>query len=57
MCQLFTTLFADDINLHLSEKDLNQLQTKVNDQIKNVDFWIRASNMLKLYYIKLCVKK
>ena len=46
-----TTLFADDINLHLSNSCSNVLQTTVNLELCNIDHWLRA-NKLSLNYNK-----
>ena len=44
-----TTLFADDINLHMSNSSLNVLQTTVNLELCKIDHWLRA-NKLSLNY-------
>jgi len=46
-----TTLFADDINLHMSNSYSNALQTTVNLELCNIDHWLRA-NKLSLNYSK-----
>ena len=48
---LHTTLFADDINLHMSNSSFNVLQTTVNLELCKIDHWIRA-NTLSLNYSK-----
>ena len=46
-----TTLFADDINLHMSNSCFNVLQTTVNLELCKIDHWLRA-NKLSLNYNK-----
>jgi len=46
-----TTMFADDINLHMSASNVTTLQRKVKDEIQNIDYWIRA-NKLSINYNK-----
>jgi len=46
-----TTLFADDINLHMSNSCFNALQTTVNLEIYKIVHWLRA-NKLSLNYNK-----
>jgi len=46
-----TTLFADDINLHMSNSCFNVLQTTVNLELCKIDNWLRA-NELSLNYNK-----
>ena len=46
-----TTLFADDINLHMSTSSFNVLQTTVNLELCKIDHWLRA-NKLSLNYNK-----
>jgi len=46
-----TTLFADDINLHMSNSDFTVLQTTVNLELCKIDHWLRA-NKLSLNYNK-----
>jgi len=46
-----TALFADDINLHMSNSRFNVLQTTVNLELCNIDNWLR-SNKLSLNYNK-----
>ena len=46
-----TTLFADDINLHMSNSSFNILQTTVNLELYKIDQWLRA-NKLSLNYNK-----
>jgi len=46
-----TTLFADDINLHMSNSSFNVLQTTVNLELCKFDHWLRA-NKLSLNYNK-----
>jgi len=46
-----TTLFADDINLHMSNSSFNVLQTTVNFELCKIDHWLRA-NKLSLNYNK-----
>ena len=48
---LHTTLFADDINLHMSNSSFNVLQTTVNLELCKIDHWLRA-NKLSLNYSK-----
>ena len=45
------TLFADDINLHMSNSYSNVLQTTVNLELCKIDHWVRANN-LSLNYNK-----
>ena len=35
-----TTLYADDTALMLSDRDLNSLKYKVNNELNKVDFWL-----------------
>ena len=44
-----TTLFADDINLHLSHSNISLIQTKVLQEMTKVDSWLRK-NKLSLNY-------
>jgi len=46
-----TTLFADDINLRMSNFCFNVLQTTVNLELYEIDHWLRA-NKLSLNYKK-----
>ena len=46
-----TTLFADDINLHMSNSCSNALQTTVNLELCKIDHWLRAKK-LSLNYNK-----
>ena len=46
-----TTLFADDINLHMSNSSFNVLQTTDNLELCKIDHWLRA-NKLSLNYNK-----
>ena len=46
-----TTLYADDTALMLSDRDLNSLKYKANNEFKKVDFWLRM-NKLSLNYSK-----
>ena len=46
-----TTMFAYDINLHMSASNVRTLQRKVKDEIQNIDYWIRA-NKLSINYNK-----
>ena len=43
--------FADDTALMLSDRDLNSLKYKANNEFKKVDFWLRI-NKLSLNYSK-----
>ena len=47
--QFNTTLFANDTLLMLADKHLDMLETKVNEQIQHVDYWLRK-NKLSLNY-------
>ena len=47
--QFNTTLFAGDTLLMLADKNLDMLETKVNEQIQHVDYWLRK---LSLNYSK-----
>ena len=46
-----TTLFSDDINLHMSNSCFNVLQTTVNLKLYKIDHWLRA-NQLSFNYSK-----
>ena len=46
-----TTLFADDINLHVSGKNLHELIKLTNQELINIDHWMR-SNKLCINYAK-----
>ena len=46
-----TILFADDAFLTLSDKNLNSLQKRVNDELFKIDLWLRT-NKLSLNYSK-----
>ena len=46
-----TTLYADDTSLMLSDRDLNSLKYKANNELKKVDLWLRM-NKLSLNYSK-----
>ena len=45
------TLYADDTYLALSDKNLTQLETRVNDQLQFINAWLQ-SNKLSLNYTK-----
>ena len=45
-------LFADDAFLTLSDKNLNSLQKRVNDELFKIDLWLRT-NKLSLNYSKI----
>ena len=49
--QFNTTLFADDTLRILADKNLDILETEVNEQIQHVDYWLRKNN-LSLNYSK-----
>ena len=49
--QFNTTLFADDTRLMLADKNLDILETKVNEKIQYVDYWLRKYK-LSLNYSK-----
>ena len=54
-----TTLFADDTYLTLSDESLTNLENRANEQLTNIDIWVR-SNKLSLNYSKtthLLIKK
>ena len=40
-----TTLFADDIILHISNSSFNVLQTTVNLELCTIDHWLRANKL------------
>ena len=46
-----TTLYADDTALMLSDRDLNSLKYKVNNELNKVNFWLRM-HKLSLNYSK-----
>ena len=46
-----TTLFADDTNLHISNKDINILQNEANQELRKIDNWMRC-NKLSINYSK-----
>jgi len=46
-----TVLYADDINLHISEKNHEILEKTVNHELKKIDHWVRA-NKLCINYSK-----
>jgi len=46
-----TPLFADDINLHMSNSSFNVLQRTINLELCKIDHWLRA-NKLSLNYNK-----
>jgi len=46
-----TTLFAYDINLHMSNSWFNVLRTTANLELRKIDHWLRA-NKLSLNYKK-----
>ena len=51
-CSEFTTtLFADDTYLTLSDESLTNLENSANEQLTNIDIWLR-SNKLSLNYSK-----
>ena len=56
-----TTLFADDINLHMSNSSFNVLQTTVNLELCKIDHWLRANkiflNKNKTNYMLLTSRK
>jgi len=51
-------MFAHDINLHMSASNVRTLQRKVEDEIQNIDYWIRVKklsinyNKNSIHYIK-----
>ena len=40
-----TTLFADDTYLTPSDKNLTDLENRANDQLKNIDIWLRYNKL------------
>ena len=40
-----TTLYADDINLHMSNSSFNVLRTTVNLELCKIDHWLRANKL------------
>ena len=46
-CQ--TTLFADDTNFHISNKDLTVLENEANKELKKIDNWMKC-NKLSINY-------
>jgi len=44
-----TIMFADDINLDMSASNVRTLQRKVEDEIQNIDYWIRANKLSIIY--------
>ena len=42
-----TTVFADDTLLMLADQNLDKLQTKGNEQIQHVDYWLRKNSLFK----------
>ena len=48
-----TTLFADDTNFHLSHHNTIILQSRVEEEIKKIDYWVN-SNQLTINYKKSC---
>ena len=44
-----TTLFADDTSLTLSDKSLVNLEIRVNNELKQIDTWLK-NNKLSLNY-------
>ena len=43
--EFYCTLFADDINLHMSGSCFNVLRTTVNLELSKVDLWLRANKL------------
>ena len=39
-------LYADDTNLHVSDKDLNNIESKLNTDIQNIESWSKSNNMV-----------
>ena len=54
-------LFADDTNLIMSESDAKQLEMDVNNELANVDNWMRKNklsiNFSKTEYMLISRKK
>jgi len=48
-----TTLFADDINLHMSNSSFNVLQTTVILELCKIDHWLREPTSFLLTTIRL----
>ena len=46
-----TTLFADDTLVMLSDKNLNNLKNKINNEPNKIDYWLKK-NKLSLSYTK-----
>ena len=45
-CQKFTTiLFADDTNLFLTSKDLNEESETINDELNNIKNWCNSNKL------------
>ena len=44
-CTLRVRLFADDANLTFSSKSISALEQKMNDELKNVDAWIKTNKL------------
>jgi len=40
-----TVLYADDINLHISEKNHETLEKTVNNELKKIDHWVHANKL------------
>ena len=43
--QFNTTVFAHDTLLMFADKNLDMLETKVNEQIQHADYWLRKNNL------------
>ena len=44
-----TTLFADDTLPMSSDKNLNTLEDKVNNELNKIDYWLKKQAIAKLY--------
>ena len=44
-----TVLYADDINLHISGKNHENLEKTVNHELKKIDHWVRANKLCISY--------
>jgi ribonuclease P/MRP protein subunit RPP40 len=39
-------LYADDTNLHISDKDLNNIESKLNSDMQNIELWSKSNKMV-----------
>ena len=62
-----TDMYADDSTIHISGKNISDIQTKVQEDLNRIELWCKDNNMfincnkIKIYYCcnkaKTCISK